>query len=272
MFSLCACQLFLRPPGTRALPGSAAPLSWQIPADFPSDFPAGQGIFAPNHRLSPGPHTTGELFNRGRSPGHHTTGEFVKSRTKSRPPYHGRTCKIAEKVYNSSWFRMKIVTLYESTLASGLHISWRCQIIVFLYMLRISGYNMVIKVSLYVCVCTWRWIFDVDFNFQCVCWDFSNDGNVERIQYFRHASVFWLQMTCRMDPNMEQYFNLTIQLLYLNTYPTKSVNVLLTAKATFRGLFFFLYKFISDYSIYLSYPPPPPPLSSHFRCKTAAGA
>ena len=38
---------------------------------------------------------------------------------------------------------------------------------------------------------------------------------------------------------MEQYFSLTIQLLYLNTYPTKSVNVLPTAKATFRGLFFF---------------------------------
>ena len=71
---------------------------------------------------------------------------------------------------------------------------------------------------------------------------FQMTGNVE-IQYFRHASIFWLQRTCRMDPNMEQYFNLTIQLLYLYTYPTKSVNVLPTAKATFRGLFFFFINF-----------------------------
>ena len=203
-----------------------------------------------------------------------------KKNVASRPPYHGAAggiCQIADevtapitteelvksrmKVYNSSWFRMKIVTLYEWTLASGLHISWRCQIICFSICYESSGYNMVIKVSLYVCVCTWRWIFDGWYSISNAFVEiFQMTGNVERIQYFRHASVFWLQMTCRMDPNMEQYFNLTIQLLYLNTYPTKSVyNVLPTAKATFRGLvFFFINLFRTIQSICLA--PPPPPL------------
>ena len=87
---LFLCVVFMRlsivspAPGTRALAGTAAPLCWQIPADFPSDFPAGQGIFG------------AESPTKSRPPYHRVL--TFQSWTKSRPPYHGGNGQIADEV------------------------------------------------------------------------------------------------------------------------------------------------------------------------------